>query len=72
MQKCKQQEGADGDEEVFTFETGTRPFAPAIEHFNDCLVAGAQSMDDVGSAAATMQVIAGALESARTGRRVEL
>ncbi len=59
-------------EEVFSFETGTQPFAPAIEHFNDCLLDGAELMDDAGGAAATMQVIAGALESARTGRRVEL
>lgn len=61
-----------GEGEVFSFDTGTRPFAPAIEHFNDCLLGGAELMDDAGGAAMTMQVIAGALESARTGRRVEL
>ena len=60
------------DVETFSFATGTMPFAPAIEHFNDCILDGKELMVQAGSAAGTMDIIAATLESSRSGRRIEL
>jgi D-xylose 1-dehydrogenase (NADP+, D-xylono-1,5-lactone-forming) len=60
----------DDKEETFSFATGTMPFAPAIEHFNDCILDAKELMVEAGSAAGTLKVIAATLESARSGQRV--
>ena len=60
------------EEEPFSFETGTKPFAPAIEHFNDCILEGKELMAEAGRASGTLNIIHAALESSRTGQRVEL
>ena len=60
------------DSEVFSFATGTRPFTPAIGHFNECALDGTPLMAEAGSAAGTLNVIEAVLESSRTGQRVVL
>ena len=59
-------------EETFSFATGTRPFTPTIEHFNDCALNGTPLMAEAGSGAGTLHIIAAALESSRRGQRVAL
>jgi len=60
------------DVETFSFATGTMPFAPAIEHFNDCILDGKELIAEAGSAAGTMDIIAATLESSSAGKRIEL
>ncbi len=47
---------ADGSETV-PFDTGTMPFAPAIEQFNDCVLDGAEPLVPAQNAVGTLQVI---------------
>lgn len=72
----KEQDGfvvcRDGGEEMVVVEAGVPPFAPAIEHFHDCLLDGAEPMATAANAVGTLRVIEAVLESARTGRRVDL
>ena len=62
----------DGKEEIVSFRTDRVPFAPALEHFHDCILDGATPIATAAYAAGTLQIIAAALESSRSGRRVEL
>ncbi|NJN82423.1 MAG: hypothetical protein HC802_09205, partial [Caldilineaceae bacterium] len=57
---------------TYEFNTGLRPFTPAIEQFHDCLLNGAKPLVSADNALGTVRVIEAALESARSGRRVDL
>jgi xylose dehydrogenase (NAD/NADP) len=59
-------------EEAVVVEAGVRPFAPAIEHFHDCLLDGVEPIATAANAAGTLRVIEAVKESAATGRRVDL
>ncbi len=59
-------------EETLSFDTGTVPFAPALEHFHDCILDRTKPIATAAYAGGTLQVIGAVLESSRTGRRVEL
>lgn len=59
-------------EEVFSFDTGTMPFAPALEHFHDCILDGAKPIATGAYAGGTLEIIEAVRESSRSGRRVEL
>ena len=58
--------------ETYEFNTGLRPFAPAIEHFHDCLLDGEKPIVTAEYAAGTSAIINAAWESGRTGRRVAI
>ena len=58
--------------ETHTFDTGVLPFAPAIEHFHDCILDGVEPISTAENAAGTLAVINAAWESGRTGQRVTL
>ena len=60
------------EEEVFSFKTGTKPFTPAIDHFNDCILDGKEPMAAADLATGTMHIIEAVLESSRTGQRIAL
>ena len=60
------------DEEMVTVEAGVPPFAPAIEHFHDCLLDGVEPIATGANAIGTLRVIEAVLESGRSGRRVDL
>jgi D-xylose 1-dehydrogenase (NADP+, D-xylono-1,5-lactone-forming) len=59
------------EESVFV-EAGVRPFAPAIEHFHDCILDGTAPLATGANAVGTLRVIEAVRESAETGRRVDL
>ena len=59
-------------EETFTFDTGVVPFTPAIEQFHDCLLENASPLVTADNAIGSLRVIEATLESARTGRRINL
>ena len=58
--------------ETYEFNTGLMPFAPAIEHFHDCILDGVEPLITAENAAGTSAVINAAWESGRTGRQVTL
>ncbi len=58
--------------ERYDFNTGVLPFAPAIEHFQDCLLDGVEPIITAENAAGTAAIINAAWESGRTGKRVAL
>ena len=58
--------------ETYEFNTGVRPFAPAIEHFHDVILDGVEPIVTADNAAGTLAAINAAWESGRTGRRVAL
>jgi xylose dehydrogenase (NAD/NADP) len=58
--------------ETHEFDTGVMPFAPAIEHFHDCILDGVEPMITAENAAGTLAIINAAWESGRTGARVAL
>ncbi|MGY8823217.1 MAG: Gfo/Idh/MocA family protein [Candidatus Latescibacterota bacterium] len=62
----------DDDEEIFSFTTGSKPFTPAIDHFNDCILDGTELMATADLAAGTLNIIAAVLESSRSGQRIAL
>lgn len=72
----KEQDGfvicRDGNEEAVVVEAGVPAFAPAIEHFHDCLLDGTTPMATASNAVGTLRVIEAVLESARTGQRIDL
>ena len=43
--------------EIVEFDTGVLPFAPAIEHFHDCLLDGVEPMRTADYAAGTIRII---------------
>jgi predicted dehydrogenase len=59
-------------EETLTFATGTMPFAPAIEHFHECILDGAKPLATAANALGTLRIIEAVLESSRSGRRAGL
>jgi xylose dehydrogenase (NAD/NADP) len=59
-------------EEAVVIEAGVPPFAPAIEHFHDCLLDGVEPIATPANAVGTLRVIEAVRESAATGRRVDL
>lgn len=59
-------------EEAVYVEAGVPPFAPAIEHFHDCLLDGVEPMATAANAVGTLRVIEAIRESAATGRRIDL
>ncbi|MDA0334943.1 MAG: Gfo/Idh/MocA family oxidoreductase [bacterium] len=59
-------------EESVLVEAGVPPFAPAIEHFHDCVLDGVEPIATAANAIGTLRVIEAIRESAATGRRVEL
>ncbi|MBM3278687.1 MAG: Gfo/Idh/MocA family oxidoreductase [Candidatus Handelsmanbacteria bacterium] len=63
---------AGGKDEVLSFDTGTMPFAPAIEHFHDCILDGVALIATGAYATGTLEIIEAVRESSRIGRRVEL
>ena len=63
---------AGGDKEVVDVNAGVRSFAPAIEHFHDCLLDGVAPISTGANAAGTLRIIEAVLESSRTGRRIDL
>ena len=63
---------ADGGKEVVAVDAGVRSFAPAIEHFHDCILDDVEPIATGANAAGTMRVIEAVLESSRTGRRIDL
>ena len=46
-----------GSEEVVSFDTGVAPFTPAIEHFQDCVLDGAEPLVSAANAVGTLRVI---------------
>ena len=54
------------------FETGTPPFQPAIEFFQQCMRGEREASDMADHAEGTLRVVEAAYESARSGRRVDL
>ena len=44
-------------EETVAFDTGLRPFAPAIEQFHDCVLDGAQPLVTADNAIGTLRII---------------
>ena len=46
-----------GSEEVVSFDTGVAPFTPAIEHFQDCVLDGAEPLVTAANAVGTLRVI---------------
>ncbi len=63
---------AGGNKEVVEVNAGVRPFAPAIEHFQDCLLDDVEPMATGANAAGTLRIIEAVLESSRTGQRIDL
>jgi len=61
-----------GEPEVVEVNAGVRPFAPAIEHFHDCLLDGVEPIATGANATGTLRIIEAVLESSRTGRRIDL
>ena len=59
-------------EEAIAVEAGVPPFAPAIEHFHDCLLDKVEPMQTAANAVGTMRIIEAVRESSETGRRVDL
>ena len=57
---------------TYEFNSGVRPFTPAIEQFHDCLLEGAAPLVRAENAIGSVAVIEAALESARSGRRIDL
>jgi len=55
---------ADGAE-TFSFDTGRLPFAPALDHFHDCILDGAEPLVPPTNALGTLRIIEAALKSAR-------
>lgn len=62
----------EGKEEVVSFSTDSMPFAPALEHFHDCILDGTTPIATAAYAGGTLQIIEAVRESSRSGRRVEL
>lgn len=66
------------EEEIISVNAGVPPFTPAIEHFHDCILDGAQPKYTAANAAGpagsagTLRIIEAVLESGRTGQRIEL
>ena len=58
-------------EETAHCDTGKMPFTAALEQFHDCLLDGAKPLVTADNAVATLRVMEAAMESARTGQRVE-
>ncbi len=58
--------------ETHEFNTGVRPFTPAIEHFHDVILDGVEPIATAEYAAGTLAIINAAWESGRTGARVAL
>lgn len=63
---------AGGKEEVLAVDAGVRTFAPAIEHFQDCILDGVEPLATAASAAGTLRVIEAVRESALQGKRIDL
>ena len=59
-------------EETVVVETGVSPFAPAIEHFHECLLDDVEPMATAANAVGTLRVIEAVRESSDTGRRIDL
>ncbi len=59
-------------EESVLVEAGVPPFAPAIEHFHDCVLDGVEPIATAANAIGTLRVIEAIRESAATGRRIDL
>ena len=55
-----------------TIETGTPPFQPAIEFFQQCILGEQTPAYMAENAIGTLKVVEAAFESAQTGRRVDL
>lgn len=62
----------DGKQERVEVNAGVRPFAPAIEHFHDCVLDDAAPIATGANAAGTLRIIEAVLESGRTGQRIEI
>ena len=62
---------AEGEETV-SFDTGVLPFTPAVEHFHDCILDGAEPIVTAVNAIGTLHIIEAVLASSRSGRRIEL
>jgi xylose dehydrogenase (NAD/NADP) len=58
--------------QTYRFNTGTRPFAPALEHFHDCIQGRAEPMLTGANACGTLRVVEAVHESARLGQLVKL
>lgn len=63
---------ADGQTDVVQVDAGVRPFTPAVQHFQDCVLDGGRPMATAEGAAGTLRVIEAVRESSSTGRRIEL
>ena len=61
-----------GESRTESFATGTRPFQPAIEFFQQCMRGDERAADMAEHAEGTLRVVEAAYESARSGRRVDL
>jgi D-xylose 1-dehydrogenase (NADP+, D-xylono-1,5-lactone-forming) len=61
-----------GKEEEIQVNAGVRPFAPALEHFHDCILDGVAPIATAANAAGTLRVIEAVRESARGGKRIDL
>lgn len=57
----------ESEDEVVSFDEGFLHFAPAIEHFHDCLLDGARPLKTAAYAAGTLRIIEQALERAQNG-----
>ncbi len=44
-------------EKVVSFDNGVPPFSPAIEHFHDCVLDGAEPLYTAANAAGTLRAI---------------
>ena len=53
-------------------EAGVRPFAPAIEHFHECLLDDVEPIATAANAVGKLRVIEAVRESSETGGRVDL
>lgn len=62
---------ADGEETV-SFDNGVPAFTPAIEHFHDCILDGAEPRVTGENAIGTLRIIEAVHESSQSGGRVEL
>jgi D-xylose 1-dehydrogenase (NADP+, D-xylono-1,5-lactone-forming) len=54
------------------FETGTPPFQPAIEFFQQCIHGKQEPTDMADNAEGTLRVVEAAFKSARSGKRIDL
>ena len=63
---------AGGKEERIEVNAGVPTFAPAIEHFHDCVLDGVEPIATADNAIGSLRIIEAVLASSAQGRRIEL